>query len=270
MGPVRHVAVNGIKIGYRQFGHGPDLLMVMGETGSMSFWATSLPRKLAAHYRVTMFDNRGVGYTTDEPKRKLSIPLMAEDTAGLIGALRLHAPVVFGWSMGGEIGLTLITTHGSLVDTLVTSGADFGGTHAIQPPAEITAIFDNPNTTPAQLLPYIFPPSAAVAQAAYVADLLSVTAEPVSPDIVARQGLAVGEWFHYEGTYDGLPKVTVSVLATNGVDDAGVPAENTRRIVDRLTRSGHEEAVLFAGASHGMMFQDQDTFVTTVLNFAGK
>lgn len=195
---------------------------------------------------------------------------MAEDTAGLIGAPRLHAPVAFGWSMGGEIGLTLITTHGSLVGTLVTSGADFGGTHAIQPPAEVTAVFDNPNTTPAQLLPYIFPASAAVAQAAYIADLLSVTAEPVSPDIVARQGVAVGEWFHYEGTYDNLPNATVPVLATNGVDDAGVPAENTRLIVDRLTRSPHKEAVLFAGASHGMMFQDQDKFVTTVLNSAGK
>jgi pimeloyl-ACP methyl ester carboxylesterase len=70
--------------------------------------------------------------------------------------------------------------------------------------------------------------------------------------------------------HHGLPKVTVPVLVTNGVDDAGVPAENTRRIVDRLTRSPHKEVVLFAGASHGMMFQDQDKFVTTVLDFAGK
>jgi len=37
-GPVNKLAVNGIEIGYRQFGHGPDLIMVTGDTASMSLW----------------------------------------------------------------------------------------------------------------------------------------------------------------------------------------------------------------------------------------
>jgi hypothetical protein len=37
-GPVYTVPVDGIRLGYRQFGRGPDLLMVTGDTAAMSLW----------------------------------------------------------------------------------------------------------------------------------------------------------------------------------------------------------------------------------------
>src|ERR1700751_2438880 len=37
-GPVHRLAVDGIEIGYRQFGQGPDLIMVQGDTAPMSLW----------------------------------------------------------------------------------------------------------------------------------------------------------------------------------------------------------------------------------------
>ena len=107
MGPVRTVSANGIRVGYRQFGHGPDLLMVSGDTAPMTLWMPYLLKPLARDFTVTIFDNRGVGYSTDDPAQRMTVPLMARDTAGVIEALALRQPTVVGWSMGGEIGLTL-------------------------------------------------------------------------------------------------------------------------------------------------------------------
>lgn len=81
LGPVRQVRANGISIGYRQFGTGPPLLLIAGQSSSMVESGPALPRRLSRHFRVTMFDNRGVGYFTDQPKRPLTVELMADDSA---------------------------------------------------------------------------------------------------------------------------------------------------------------------------------------------
>jgi hypothetical protein len=62
-GAVRQVPVNGVRIGYRQFGSGPDLILVTGDTAAMSLWTVDLLSELARHFRVTIFDNRGVAST---------------------------------------------------------------------------------------------------------------------------------------------------------------------------------------------------------------
>ena len=53
LGPVRQVRAGGITIGYRQFGSGPPLLLIAGESSSMVEWGPFLPRKLSHHFRVT-------------------------------------------------------------------------------------------------------------------------------------------------------------------------------------------------------------------------
>src|SRR5690242_21845119 len=79
MGPVRTVPANGIKLGYRQFGHGPDLLMISGDTAPMTLWLPYLLKPLAQHFTVTIFDNRGVGYSTDDLSQRMTVQLMARD-----------------------------------------------------------------------------------------------------------------------------------------------------------------------------------------------
>ena len=93
-GPVWKLPVDGIEIGYRQFGHGPDLIMVPGDTAPMSLWLPYLLHPLAAHFRVTIFDNRGVGYSSDDLSRPLTVPLMARDTSGLIEVVPNRGAVV--------------------------------------------------------------------------------------------------------------------------------------------------------------------------------
>ena len=118
LGPVRQVRAGGITIGYRQFGSGPPLLLIAGESSSMVELGPFLPRSLSRHFRVTEFDNRGVGYSSDQPARPLTIELMADDSAHLLDVLGIRKALVVGWSTGGEIALTLAVRHPGKVSAL--------------------------------------------------------------------------------------------------------------------------------------------------------
>ena len=48
-GPVHQLPVDGIKIGYRQFGSGLDLIMVMGDTGHHEHWTLYLLQPAGQH-----------------------------------------------------------------------------------------------------------------------------------------------------------------------------------------------------------------------------
>ena len=264
LGPVRQVPVDGIKIGYRQFGSGPDLIMVMGDTGTMSDWTINLLDLLGKHYHVTIFDNRGVGYTTDDTAVPDSIPLMADDTVGLIKALDLRHPTLLGWSMGGEIGLTIAALHPGAISALVTSGGDLGGSHAINAAPAVNEELNSPKTTPRQLLSLLFPATAVPAALAYADQLALVPEEKISTQTLLRQYQAELAYESFEQTWDKLPDSTIPMLVTNGTLDLLNPPGNASIIVKRAK---HAKQVLFPNAGHAMLIQDATEFVTLVTQF---
>ncbi|MGD0166884.1 MAG: alpha/beta hydrolase [Gaiellaceae bacterium] len=253
MGPARQVRANGISIAYRQFGSGPPLVLIAGEISSMPMWGYALPRRLSEHFRVTTFDNRGIGYSTDQPSRPLTIELMADDTAGLLNALGIRKAVVVGWSTGGEIGLAMAERHPNKISALVVSGATAGGSTEVYPAGH-----------GGSLLGGLFPSSARLAELSYFAGLLAVPRETVSGSIAARQNEAERRFGATNVTYDGLARITVPVLVTAGSLDGLVPPANARLIAARIP---HARLQIFAGAAHMMMFQDMDRFIRLVEAF---
>jgi pimeloyl-ACP methyl ester carboxylesterase len=265
-GPVYTVPVDGIRLGYRQFGKGPKLLMVTGDTAAMSLWMPYLLQPLAEHFRVTIFDNRGVGYSTDNVAVKLTVPLMARDTAGLIRALALKRPTLAGWSMGGEIGITLAELYPSLLARLVTSGGDAGSTHTIPPPLGLIKRLNSGSLSAA--LKLLFPPTppGQAAQTQFVQSYVAIPQEQLSKVTLRRQERAELAFLRYPKVWNGLGDITTPVLVTNGALDQGVPVKNARTL-HRLIP--HSQLSIFAGAAHGMMFQDAAKFTARVARFAG-
>jgi pimeloyl-ACP methyl ester carboxylesterase len=268
-GPVYRLPIDGIEIGYRQFGKGPDLVMVMGDTGAMSLWMPYLLRPLAEHFTVTIFDNRGVGYTTDDLSRPITVPLMARDTAGLIEALGLHKPSLVGWSMGGEIGLTLAEQEPKLLGALVTTGGDAGSSHTIPPPPGLVRKLAEPGTGAKVFLELLFPPTrlGAVATKRFIAGFSSIPQEKVSAQTLKRQEAAEQGFLKYAGTWNGLPGIVTPTLITNGAIDTGVPPANARRLQRRIPRAA---LTLYKGAAHGMLFQYAGAFATEVARFSDR
>jgi pimeloyl-ACP methyl ester carboxylesterase len=268
-GPVHRLAVNGIEIGYRQFGHGPDLIMVTGDTASMSLWMPYLLRPLAKDFTVTIFDNRAVGYTTDDLSRPITVPLMARDTGGLIEALGLVKPTLVGWSMGGEIGLTLAEREPSMLGALVTTGGDAGSSHTVPPPPGLIRKLDAPHPSTELFLGLLFPPTEIGVQATarFIEGFEAIPQEQVLPRTLKRQEAAEEAFLRYPGTWRGLPGITTPTLLTNGALDLGVPPVNARRIHARMPGSA---LAIYANAAHGMLFQDAERFAAQIAGFSAR
>ena len=120
---VAHTALGDV--GYREVGKGSPIVLITGYLASMDNWAPSFLDALAAHHRVVVFDNAGVGETSPLPGR-LTISGMADQTSALISALRLHRPAVLGWSMGGMIAQALAVRHPDQVGRLVLAATQAG------------------------------------------------------------------------------------------------------------------------------------------------
>ncbi|MBS2550761.1 alpha/beta hydrolase [Catenulispora sp. NL8] len=264
LGPVRLIPVGGIKMGYRQFGSGPELIMVMGDTGTMSDWTVNLLSQLGQHYHVTIFDNRGVGYTTDDTSVPDTIALMADDTAGLIKALGLRHPALLGWSMGGEIGLTVAALHPGAISALVSTGGDLGGSQAVNTPPAVAEELNSPKTTGPQMMDLLFPADATAARTAYIQQLGLIPPEKVSDETLLRQYQAGQAYGSFEGTWDKLPDSTIPMLITNGSLDKITPPGNASIIA---ARAKHAKLVMFPDAGHAMLVQDSGRFISLVTQF---
>jgi pimeloyl-ACP methyl ester carboxylesterase len=266
-GPVRTLPVNGIKIGYRQFGEGPDLIMVTGDTAPMSLWMPYLLEPLAKRFTMTIFDNRGVGYSSDDLGKRITVPLMARDTGSLIEALGLQEPTLVGWSMGGEIGLTLAEQQPQLLGALVTTGGDAGSSQTLPPPPGLVAELADPKAGASVFLRLLFPPTAAggAAEKRFVTAYESIPQEKVSPRTLRRQEVAEESFLRYDGTWDGLGTIVTPTLLTNGGRDRGVPPANARRLHARIAGS---ELSIYSGAAHGMLFQDAARFAAELASFS--
>jgi pimeloyl-ACP methyl ester carboxylesterase len=98
-------------------GQGPDVLLIAGLGDPAEAWQYQLDG-LADRYRLTAFDNRGMG-RTPLPDGPLTVTTMADDAAELLRALEVPAAHVAGFSGGSMIAQELALRHPELVRSLV-------------------------------------------------------------------------------------------------------------------------------------------------------
>jgi len=161
------INTKGVQIEYETFGNasGRPLLLIMGLGGQLIFWDDDLCRDLAGrgHY-VIRFDNRDAGLSTkfDEAGvpdlieifgkimrgEKISAPYtlddMADDTAGLLDALRIQKAHICGMSMGGMIAQTMAIRHPSRVLSLISIYSTTGNPELPQPKPEVKGLLITP------------------------------------------------------------------------------------------------------------------------------
>jgi pimeloyl-ACP methyl ester carboxylesterase len=265
LGPIRQVRTGDITIGYRQFGSGPPVVLVLGMGSTMAMWGSDLPRRLAANYQVTMYDLRGVGYSSDPATAPLTIRQMADDLAALLRLLAIERPTVVGWSSGGEIALALATSHPGLAGALVISGATPGGPRAVQPDEAADAAYRSGDLD--KLLDLSFTPSGRERRETYVQQVLEIVKSspddmPLLPESVEqRQQDAEDRFATDPSVYEALGAVDVPTLVTNGDRDRLVPTRNAELIVERVPRSVLR---IYNDSAHLSWFQDLDRFVSDI------
>src|SRR5215469_18602922 len=108
--PLKKVHVGDIDIAYKTLGKDRPFLLISGAGVNMDGWEPSTLKNLSTNHTVIVFDNRGVGNTTTGTK-PFSIQQLANDTAGLLDALKIQKADVLGYSLGSYIAQQLIVTH---------------------------------------------------------------------------------------------------------------------------------------------------------------
>lgn len=235
-----------VELAYEQRGRGPDLLLIAGIPGTARDWRPFAER-LADAFTVTTFDNRGSG-ESEKPESYYSIAEMADDAAGLIDALDLDAPHVFGVSMGGMIAQELAIRHGEAILRLVLGCTHCGGEAVVPPADEVNEAFGYDGDDWARrielLAPHAFAPDFPETQPdAYDEFVERKSADPQPPFAYRRQLGAVAR----HDTCDRLDAIENPTLVLTGTEDAIIPAENSDVLhsklhdarLERLENAGH-------------------------------
>jgi pimeloyl-ACP methyl ester carboxylesterase len=125
--------VDGVRIYYETFGHGPPVLVLHGGTAFLETMHYQIV-DLASDHLVVAPDSRGHGRSTDGPG-PLRYADMADDMVGLMDRLHIAKADVVGWSDGGIIGLDLAMRHPERVGRIVAIGANFDVAGLVDPTA---------------------------------------------------------------------------------------------------------------------------------------
>jgi pimeloyl-ACP methyl ester carboxylesterase len=122
--PVQYAKVNGVTLGYREFGSGEPILMLIGFGATMDTWNETFIGILASKYHVYTYDHRGMGYSSDNNATP-SVPQYADDAAALMPALGYDSLNVYGVSMGSSVSQQLVIDHPERVRKLVLDSTTY-------------------------------------------------------------------------------------------------------------------------------------------------
>jgi pimeloyl-ACP methyl ester carboxylesterase len=255
-----------IQIGYRQFGSGPSLLLVMGQRGTMTWWDPQFLAALAAHYAVTIFDLPGVGYSQSTSARP-TLSTYADETAGLIVALGLaKTPLrVLGWGLGGDVALEAAILHPGLIAALTLVDSPALGAGYVRAPASVTAAFASTTETTVGLSSLLFPADQGVARADWLQQIGQVAPDDEVAAAVSEQAELVAGLGATPGAARGLGALKIPVQVVFGAADEVVPTANSRALARELARS---KLYALADAGYASFDSDQERFMT-ILSSAG-
>lgn len=259
------IDVDDISVGYSMVGRGDPLLLIMGFGGTQDYWGFPFLTELSKHFRVIVYDNRGVGETSiggDSP----SIKRFAQDAAGLLKALNIDRAHVMGWSMGSYIAQELAIAHPDLVDGLVlySSCSDHGVAESISP-GSFRSIFklnvsDEKRTEIA--LRVLFPDVWLKEHPDFSRAFLSrpMTVYSLFKKGIEGQVAAIRGW---SGTSDRIKEIVSSTLVVAGELDVVVPCQLSRELAEKLSTSRY---ISFKTGGHGLLYQYPKNLAQVVIS----
>ena len=133
--PLEKVRVGDIDVAYKMFGKGEPILLFNGASDGMDAWDPSFLTGLSSNHTVIVFDQRGIANTTAGSKPYTMLEL-ANDTAGMMDALKIPKADVMGYSLGSFLAQQLTISYPEKVNSLILVASTCGGKDGIDQPPE--------------------------------------------------------------------------------------------------------------------------------------
>src|SRR5438132_3422368 len=118
--------LGGRDLCYDRRGSGEPLVLIMGMAGHLKLWTEPLLSGLAEDFDVLVFDQRGIGESTDVDGQFTTLDL-ANDVGALLDAIGWESAHVMGISLGGMVAQEFVLNHPERVRTLVLGCTYAGG-----------------------------------------------------------------------------------------------------------------------------------------------
>jgi len=229
--------VGDLQMHYRIVGEGPPLVLIMGLSGDLTWWEP-LVKELEGDFRLVLFDNRGAGLS-DVPEGKYSIPMFANDTAGLMACLGIPRAHVFGVSMGGMIAQEFVLRYPDRVDRLVLGCTHTGGEGFTMPSAEAVQKMTltrgkSPEEIARQTLSILFAPGFMQKNPETIEAMVRrfvdnhTARKPITQQFWAAMG---------HNCHERLPTIRKPTLLVTGAQDVLIPPRNTETLHARIPGS---------------------------------
>ena len=259
------IKVGELNIEYYVEGSGPPLLMIMGWIGNARFWGEAFLEPLRQRFHVIRLSNRGTGLS-DKPDDELTVPLMAEDAAGLLRELGIPRAHVLGISMGGMIAQELVLNHPEAVQALVLGCTTCGFSHGVPTSPEVVAHAGQVSGAQQDvirqfLLSAATPEFVQRAGPEFWAWVTSTWLTAPTPwESIGRQFMAIQKF----DTYERLPRITAPTLIVHGDRDQLVPVGNADILRERIAGS---QVRIVPGVGHMFFWEKPEESAEAIIEF---
>ena len=245
------IDVNGTQLHYLD--DGPRDAPAIVFSNSMFFDVTMFEQQATAfadRYRIIRYDHRGQGGSAKEPRDKLDMDTLAEDTAALIEALGIEKCCFVGNSMGGFIGLRLAARRPDLIASAVIMGSSADAEVSVAAMDVVVDIIEQNGMVPVveDVLYFMLGDTTLNnPERATIKQRVSKMLESRTPDYAD----SVWNIAHRSPVTGELANIKVPILVVAGDEDHTYPPDHSQRIADGIagakyelmTQTGHVHAV---------------------------
>ncbi|MDA8140195.1 MAG: alpha/beta hydrolase [Desulfobacteraceae bacterium] len=258
------VSSNNQTVYYESHGQGHPLILIRGLGSNADHWYPQVP-DLSAHFRVIVFDNRGIGRSSD-PGDEFSIRDMAEDTIALMDAIGIEQAHVLGVSMGGMIAQEIAINHPSRVKNLILVVTHCGGEAQVKAEKSIAQLVEEMVTvgTPEskfKALPAFFDARTLQTNIECAQKYGAVSLKyPADARILSRQWQAV----RGHDAFDRLPSIQAPTLVLGSPGDVLIPPGNSEILARHIPSA---RLVMIPGGGHQILIEQPQACNQAVIEF---
>jgi 3-oxoadipate enol-lactonase len=261
------IAADGTRLHYSVTGRhdGEPVLMIQGLGADSRGWLRQR-RAFAAHHRVIVFDNRGVG-RSDKPTGTYDLEVMALDALAVLDAAGFESAHVVGASMGGILSQIIGVRNPERVRSLTlacTACRHHEWRRELLHEWAAVAERDGMSAFSSTAVRWLIGPRSLRRFWPLVGGVGSLAMQLPPECFVAqvRAILAMSDELRAE-----LCTIALPTLVLVGSQDILTPLGDSEELAELIP--GAELAVIGGGA-HGFMFEHAPAFNKTVLDFLGR